>query len=187
MRLFCAADPDKRSAVLSNRCPGVTDQHRPTTTISVQCVSTTGAACGRPPECFFDSPLGSLVLTLDALRVYLQPRSHAMAGPLGDLRRRNAAVEPSRDCSVTQVIRPPRQRRLVHRRGEHHTPSPTPGPGVSDRRQHSPTLTVKHPLVGVSCEPRQVRLKQPGQVRRAQYRPEIWKRLSGQLPLAGWA
>ena len=90
--------------MLSNTCPGVNDQHRPTTTICVQCVSTTGAGGGRPTECFFDSPLGSLVLTLDALGVYLQQDTHAMASPLGDLRRRNPTVEPSRDRSVTQVI-----------------------------------------------------------------------------------
>ena len=54
----------------------------------------------RPAEGKLDAMPGGLVLTHNAGGIYAQEHVDAVAGPLGDLGRGNAGVEPQRDRSV---------------------------------------------------------------------------------------
>ena len=56
------------------------------------------------PEGRGDAPPGSVLLAGDALGVDLQQHRDAVAGPLGDLRRGHAGVEPRRHRGVPQVV-----------------------------------------------------------------------------------
>lgn len=68
------------------------------------------AGCGRQrtreiPGRVEDAALGVVLLASDALGVDPQEYVYAVAGPLGDLGRADAGVEPGRNGGVAQVVR----------------------------------------------------------------------------------
>ena len=63
------------------------------------------------PERGGDATTGRVLLAGDALGVDLQQHGDAVTGPLGDLGRRHAGVEPGRHRRVPQVVGPARERR----------------------------------------------------------------------------
>jgi hypothetical protein len=59
------------------------------------------------PRGFEDPPLGLVLLAGDALGVDPEQDVDAVPGPVGDLRRRHASVEPGGDCGMPQVVGAP--------------------------------------------------------------------------------
>jgi len=51
-----------------------------------------------------DAALGGVVLAVDALGIDLEQDGDAVSGPLGDLGRWDASVEPGAYAGVTQIV-----------------------------------------------------------------------------------
>jgi hypothetical protein len=93
------------------------------------------AAVSVLPQCFADPALRQFVLADDAFGIDPQQYVHAVPGPLGNLGRVDAAVEPGGQAGVPQVVRAPGERRGLLRGGQGRLARFGPGPPVGDGRQ----------------------------------------------------
>jgi hypothetical protein len=87
-----------------SRFPAVYGPCRSPTAVCAQYVPKFSAALAGVAEGFLNAPLGDGVLPVKALVVDLEQDGDAVAGPLGDLGGRDAAVEPCRDARAPQVV-----------------------------------------------------------------------------------
>jgi hypothetical protein len=65
------------------------------------------AGLGAFAKCLGDAALGKVLLPGEALGVDAEQHVDAVPGPLGDLSRSDAAVEPGGQARMAQVVGPP--------------------------------------------------------------------------------
>ena len=96
---------------------------------------------------FADPALGELVLAHNALGVDPQQHVHAVPSPLRHLGRVHAAVEPRGEAGVPEVVRAPRERRGLLRRGQGRLACLDTGALVGDGRQFATPDTAEETAI----------------------------------------